>query len=117
MDADGSHQPEKLRLLAALPDADLRWAPGGCRAARWSTASPAALSQSGNVYVRKALGLGVHDAIGGYRAFRRSTLEARPGGVASQLLPGRPGLADRAAGLRVTEVPIEFVERCAATPR
>ena len=99
MDADGSHQPEQLpRLLAALPDADLvlgsRWVPGGS-VVNWP-ARRRALSQAGNVYVRKALGLGVHDATGGYRAFRRSTLEKLDLGGRREprlLLPGGPGLA------------------------
>ena len=117
MDADGSHQPEQLpRLLAALPDADLvlgsRWVPGGS-VVNWP-ARRKALSQSGNVYVRKALGLGVHDATGGYRAFRRSTLEKLDlAGVASHGYCFQVDLVWRTVqqGLRVTEVPIQFVER------
>ena len=117
MDADGSHQPEQLpRLLAALPDADLvlgsRWVPGGS-VVNWP-ARRRALSQGGNVYVRKALGLGVHDATGGYRAFRRSTLEKLDlAGVASHGYCFQVDLVWRTVqqGLRVTEVPIEFVER------
>ena len=118
MDADGSHQPEQLpSLLAALGDgADLvlgsRWVPGGA-VRNWPRARQL-LSQGGNLYTRAALGLGLHDATGGYRAFRRRVLEAiELDSVASQGYCFQVDLAWRAvqAGFRVTEVPIEFVER------
>jgi dolichol-phosphate mannosyltransferase len=117
MDADGSHQPEELpRLLAALGQADLvigsRWVPGGS-VVNWPTRRRL-LSQGGNTYVRLALGIGLRDATGGYRAFRRSALETIDlGDVASHGYCFQVDLAWRAvlAGLRVVEVPIEFVER------
>src|SRR5690242_833675 len=79
MDADGSHQPEQLgRLLAALPGADLvlgsRWVPGG-KVTNWAWTRQA-LSRGGNYYARALLGIPVHDVTGGFRLFRRSTLEA-----------------------------------------
>ena len=117
MDADGSHLPEQLpRLLAALPGADLvlgsRWVPGGSvenwpRRREW-------LSRGGNTYARLALGLPLHDATGGFRAFRRTTLEALDlPTVTSQGYCFQVDLARRTveAGLRVVEVPITFVER------
>ena len=117
MDADGSHQPEQLpALLAALDVADLvlgsRWMPGG-RVVNWPRRREL-LSRGGNAYVRWALRLGLRDATGGFRAFRRSALEAVDlEGVASQGYCFQVDLARRAvaAGLRVVEVPIEFVER------
>lgn len=117
MDADGSHQPEQLaRLLAALPGADLvlgsRWLPGG-RVVNWPWYR-SLLSRGGNAYVRVALGLGVHDATGGFRAFRRSTLDRLDlAGVASAGYCFQVDLVWRAVcqGFRVVEVPIEFVER------
>jgi glycosyltransferase involved in cell wall biosynthesis len=117
MDAAGSHPPEQLpRLQVALPEAALvlgsRWERGGS-VVNWP-ARRRALSQGGNVYVRKALGIGVHDATGGYRAFRRSTLEKLDlAGVASHGYCFQVDLVWRTVqqGLRVTEVPIEFVER------
>ncbi|MGH3326589.1 MAG: polyprenol monophosphomannose synthase [Streptomycetales bacterium] len=117
MDADGSHRPEELpRLLAALPDADLvigsRWTPGG-RVVDWP-AFRQALSRGGNTYARIVLGLPVRDATGGYRAFRRATLEGIGlSGVASQGYCFQVDVAWRAvhAGYRVVEVPITFVER------
>ena len=117
MDADGSHQPEQLpALLDALDDADLvlgsRWVPGG-RVVNWPRRREW-LSRGGNTYVRLALGLGLRDATGGFRAFRRETLEKLDlDGVASQGYCFQVDLAWRAvtAGARVREVPIRFVER------
>jgi glycosyltransferase involved in cell wall biosynthesis len=117
MDADGSHQPEQLPLLlAALGDADLvlgsRWVTGGS-VVNWP-ARRRLLSLGGNTYVRTALGLSVRDATGGFRAFRRSTLEKLDlGGVASAGYCFQVDLVWRAVqqGFRVVEVPIEFVER------
>ena len=117
MDADGSHQPEQLPdLLAALGEADLvlgsRWVPGGS-VVNWPR-SRELLSRGGNTYVRVALGLRLRDATGGFRAFRRETLDKLDlDAVASQGYCFQVDLARRAVsqGLRVVEVPIEFVER------
>jgi len=117
MDADGSHSPEQLpRLLAALEDADVvlgsRWVPGG-QVVNWPL-SRRVLSRGGNVWTRLALGLPLHDATGGYRAYRRTVLDSLPlSGVASQGYCFQVDLAWRAwrAGWRVVEVPITFVER------
>jgi dolichol-phosphate mannosyltransferase len=117
MDADGSHLPEQLpRLLEALPGADLvlgaRWVPGG-RVVNWPRRRML-LSRGGNLYARLALGLPVHDATGGFRAFRRTTLERLDlGAVSSQGYCFQVDLARRtlAEGMRVVEVPITFVER------
>ena len=117
MDADGSHQPEQLaRLVTALGDADLvigsRWVPGGA-VVNWPLARRL-LSRGGNLYVRVLLGLHVRDATAGFRLYRRETLEKIDldtvdcTGYVFQV-----DLALRAthAGLRVVEVPIDFVER------
>jgi dolichol-phosphate mannosyltransferase len=117
MDADGSHQPEQLpTLLAALADADLvlgsRWVPGGS-VVNWPT-SRKVLSRGGNLWTRLMLGIPVHDATGGYRAFRRATLLGLGlDDVASAGYCFQVDLAWRAlkAGFRVVEVPITFVER------
>jgi dolichol-phosphate mannosyltransferase len=117
MDADGSHQPEQLpRLLDALRGADLvlgsRWVPGGT-VVNWPK-SREVLSKGGNWYTRRALRIPLHDATGGYRAFRASTLRALDlDGVGSAGYIFQVDLAYRtlAQGLRVVEVPIEFVER------
>lgn len=117
MDADGSHLPEQLpRLLDALADADLvlgaRWVAGG-RVVNWPKRREL-LSRGGNAYARLALGLQVHDATGGFRAFRRETLEGIDlPSVRSQGYCFQVDLARRAVegGFRVVEVPITFVER------
>lgn len=117
MDADGSHQPEQLpALLAALEHADLvigsRWVPGGS-VVNWPW-HRRALSQAGNLYTRALLGIGVRDATAGFRLFRRRTLETVGlDRVQAQGYVFQVELAYRAlqAGLRVREVPIEFVER------
>jgi len=117
MDADGSHQPEELpKLLAALRDADLvlgaRYVPGG-KTVNWPR-SRWLISKTGNTYVRLALGLPLHDATGGYRAFRAATLEKiELGTVDSRGYCFQVDLAWRALkqGLKVVEVPITFVER------
>jgi dolichol-phosphate mannosyltransferase len=117
MDADGSHQPEQLpRLLAALDDADLvlgsRWVPGGS-VVNWPR-SREVLSRGGNRYARLALGVRLADATGGYRVWRRETLEGlRLTTVASSGYCFQVDLVWRAvrAGFRVVEVPIQFVER------
>ena len=119
MDADGSHQPEQLpRLLTALAEADVvlgsRWVPGG-EVQNWPK-SREFLSRGGSTYTRLALGIDVHDATGGFRAFRTSALnELNLDTVESQGYCFQIDLAWRAvrAGLRVREVPITFVERTA----
>ncbi len=117
MDADGSHLPEQLpRLLDAVTDADLvlgsRWVTGG-RVVNWPKRREL-LSRGANIYTRLALGLHAHDATGGYRAFRRETLEGIDlNSVRSQGYCFQIDLACRAIerGFRVVEVPITFVER------
>jgi dolichol-phosphate mannosyltransferase len=117
MDADGSHAPEQLpRLLAALDGADLvlgsRYVPGGA-VVNWPRRREI-LSRGGNLYVRMALGLPLRDATGGYRAFRRAVLDGIDyADVASEGYCFQVDLARRAvaAGFRVVEVPITFVER------
>jgi len=116
-DADGSHQPEQLhRLLEALRDADLvlgsRYVKGG-EVRNWPK-SREILSRGGNIYTRLALGIQLQDATGGYRAFRRETLEGIGlDQVASAGYCFQVDLAWRAikSGFRVVEVPITFVER------
>ncbi|MER5935606.1 polyprenol monophosphomannose synthase [Streptomyces sp. NPDC002054] len=117
MDADGSHQPEELpRLLTALKGADLvlgsRWVPGG-RVVNWPRHREL-LSRGGSTYSRLMLDVPIRDVTGGYRAFRRETLEGLGlEEVASAGYCFQVDLARRAVqkGFRVVEVPITFVER------
>jgi dolichol-phosphate mannosyltransferase len=72
------------------------------------------LSRGGNLYVRTLLGIRVRDATAGYRLFRRAALESID--LASVESTGYVFQTDMVTrclrlGLRVREVPIEFVER------
>jgi dolichol-phosphate mannosyltransferase len=118
MDSDFSHDPADLpRLLAAARDgADLvlgsRYVPGG-GVPEWPLVRRA-ISRGGCWYARKILGLPQRDLTGGFKCFRRETLEAidlpsvRSEGYAFQI-----ELTYRSVqrGLRVVEVPITFHER------
>ena len=118
MDADGSHRGRDLPLLLRAIDAgaDLaigaRWVPGGATV-NWP-GNRKLLSRGANVYVNVAIGLGVHDATAGFRAYRRELLEAMDlGAVESQGYCFQIDMTVRAknAGAVITEVPIVFVER------
>jgi dolichol-phosphate mannosyltransferase len=126
MDADGSHRPEELvRLLerSAAPDAPglvigSRWVPGG-EVVNWPR-HRLLLSRGGNTYVRLALGIGVKDATGGYRAFRAATLRALDlPTVESHGYCFQVDMTWRVlrGGGTVAEVPITFVERTAGVSK
>ena len=117
MDADFSHEPERLpALLDASHEADLvlgsRYVPGGGTRS-WGLARRL-LSRGGSVYARTILGVRVHDLTGGFKCFRREVLEridlptVTSAGYAFQI-----ELTWRAlrAGFRVVEVPIVFADR------
>lgn len=117
MDADGSHEPERLPdLISGLEDADLvigsRWVEGGT-VVDWPWYRKL-LSRMGNLYTNFFLRLSVRDSTAGFRAFRRSTLEhvdlehVASEGYCFQVDVTRRVLAN---GARVKEVPIQFVER------
>jgi dolichol-phosphate mannosyltransferase len=117
MDADLSHPPARLpALLAALGEADVavgsRYVDGGA-VQDWPLGRRA-ISRGGNVYVRLVLGLDVHDATAGFKAFRRDAL-VRIGAVDSEsngycFQIENTWRANR-LGLRVVEVPITFSDR------
>lgn len=117
MDADGSHSPTDLvKILAALTNSDVvlgsRWIKGG-RVVNWPK-SREMLSRGGNIYTRLWLGIPLRDATGGFRAYRMSALNSLDiSKVESQGYCFQVDMAWRAvrAGLRVTEVPITFLER------
>jgi dolichol-phosphate mannosyltransferase len=116
-DADGSHDPADLPgMLAALDGADLvigsRYVPGGT-VVNWPR-SREFLSRAANVYVRTMLGIGVHDATAGFRAYRADTLRAIGlDQVESQGYCFQVDLTLRTAdrGMVIREVPITFTER------
>jgi dolichol-phosphate mannosyltransferase len=117
MDADGSHRPVDLtRILDALTNNDVvlgsRWIKDG-KVVNWAK-SREVLSRGGNLYTRMWLGVPIHDATGGFRAYRMSALaQMNIADVESQGYCFQVDMAWRAvrANLRVAEVPITFVER------
>jgi dolichol-phosphate mannosyltransferase len=124
MDGDGSHRPEQLPfLLKAVDDgADLaigsRWVRGG-EVVNWPK-SREALSRGGNLYVAAMMGLRIRDATAGFRAFRADLLRRLD--LASVEARGFVFTVDMsrrasAAGARIVEVPISFVERAAGVSK
>jgi dolichol-phosphate mannosyltransferase len=118
MDADFSHDPEDLgRLLAAGRDgADLvlgsRYVPGG-GVRDWGPLRRV-VSRGGSLYARLILAVDPHDLTGGFKCFRRATLEAIDlGSVRSKGYAFQIELTYRVAGcgLRIVELPIVFRER------
>jgi dolichol-phosphate mannosyltransferase len=123
MDCDFSHDPADVpRLIAAADDADLvlgsRYAPGG-GTANWGLLRRF-VSRGGCLYAQVILGLRVRDLTGGFKCFRRATLEAidldalSAHGYAFQI---ETTYRVTRAGLRVQEVPITFVERRAGASK
>jgi dolichol-phosphate mannosyltransferase len=118
MDADFSHDPRYLpRFLAEMDDgADLvlgsRYVEGG-GTVNWGVARQL-ISRGGSLYARTLLGVGTHDLTGGFKCFRRETLEGldlptvRSTGYAFQI-----ELTYRAIkrGFQVREIPIVFEDR------
>ncbi|OGS39933.1 MAG: hypothetical protein A2506_11065 [Elusimicrobia bacterium RIFOXYD12_FULL_66_9] len=117
MDADFSHQPRHIpALLAALDSCDVaigsRRAPGGSdrersTLRRW-------LTLAANTYARVLLGLPASDANSGFRCFSRKALETIEPATLESTGPAiiHETLYRAArAGLRVREVPIDFVDR------
>ncbi|PWD49710.1 dolichol-phosphate mannosyltransferase [Serinibacter arcticus] len=119
MDADASHQPEELpALLAAADDERValvigsRWVPGGS-IVNWP-AYRQLISRAGTTYARLALQLPVKDATAGFRVYPAWVLRALPlGEVTSQGYCFQVDMTHRvhAAGGRIVEVPVTFVER------
>ena len=117
MDADLSHDVRYLpQMIAACASADLvigsRYVPGG-GVSNWSL-KRRLLSRFANFYVRTVTGLSIRDATAGYRCWRRETLMKLPlvrlksSGYSFQVEMAWETVR---RGLRVVEVPIEFVER------
>ena len=120
MDADLSHSPAEVpEMLAMLSDADVvtgsRYAQGGGVDPSWSFARRQ-ISFWGGFGIRLVLGLKVKDATSGFKAFRRSALEAiRLDGLKLSGYGFQPEVTYRAqkAGLRVAEHPFVFMDRTA----
>ena len=117
MDADFSHDPNYLpAFIRASEKADLvigsRYIPGGSTP-NWSRLRRF-ISGGGNVFARALLRMPVHDCTAGFRCYHRSALEAidldsiRAQGYAFQVELVYRVLRAR---LRVTEIPITFIDR------
>lgn len=118
MDADGSHRPVDVpKVLAAIENgADLaigsRYVAGGA-IPNWKL-SRRLLSKGGNQYAAAMLGIGVHDATSGFRAYRSGLLERMD---FAHLTADGYGFQIEGAwravrtGARVVEVPIRFEDR------
>jgi dolichol-phosphate mannosyltransferase len=118
MDCDFSHDPAAVPSLIAACEsgADLalgsRYVPGG-RTVNWGLGRRF-VSRGGSFYARTVLGVGVRDLTGGFKCFRRETLEAidldaiEARGYGFQI-EGTYRVLRR--GLRVVEVPITFADR------
>ncbi len=118
MDADFSHDPRDLPRLvrAAHAECDLaigsRYVPGG--GVRDWTMLRKLISRGGGIYARTILGVDVQDLTGGFKCFKRETLEAIDlDKVISNGYGFQIELTYRAirAGKTVQEVPIYFTER------
>ena len=118
MDADLSHPPARLPVLLAEVEkgADIsigsRYVTGG-RTTNWPLVR-IVLSRVGNFYASTVLGLGVHDATAGFRAYRADILETVEASATKATGYGfQLELSYRAhrLGARIVEVPITFNDR------
>jgi dolichol-phosphate mannosyltransferase len=117
MDCDFSHHPRYLpTFMERIADADLvigsRYVPGG-DTPDWGLYRRA-ISTGGNLFARAMLGLRTHDCTGGYRCYRRTTIEQVPWdeiglqGYGFQI--GAVYHIERMGG-RIAEFPIIFDDR------
>jgi dolichol-phosphate mannosyltransferase len=123
MDADFSHGPEYLKdFLREIQDHDLvigsRYI-SGVNVINWPM-TRLLLSYFANMYSRIVTGLPIRDATGGFKCFRRETLEAIDlDAVGSTGYSFQIELNMRVwkKGLRIKEIPIIFVDRVAGTSK
>lgn len=118
MDADFSHEPEKLlEMVNALSEGDLvigsRYVSGGSLDRDWP-AWRKRLSRFGNEYSRVILGLKTQDVTAGFRLWKRVVLESIPlerirsNGYIFQV---EMAYVTSRLGFRIKEIPIYFAER------
>jgi len=117
MDADGSHRAEDLPKLIERAGLDQlvigsRWVPGGAvRNWPWYRML---ISRFGNFYAARMLGSNLGDLTAGFRVYGKELLLKLPlQSVAAQGYGFQVEMTKNvlAIGCKVTEVPIEFVER------
>jgi len=126
MDCDFSHQPKYIPgMLAKIADCDMvlgsRFAPGGSTAEEWAVWRKLLSWFANSLYLRVILGMGLKDATGGYRLWRRETLAAmdlehriRSNGYIFQV---EMAYVAQKLGFRVVETPIHFPDRAAGTSK
>ena len=125
MDADFSHSPEDIpKLIAGIREsnADMtigsRYA-GGIRVINWPL-KRLVLSVGASYYVKWITGMPVWDPTGGFKCWRRRTLEAidlpsvKSNGYGFQIEMNHRVWS---RGLRITEVPIIFADRIEGTSK
>ena len=123
MDADFSHPPDKLpEMIALLSDYDLvigsRYS-NGVSVVNWPM-KRLLLSYSACMYARKVTGCPIRDLTAGFKAYRRSTLEAidldalKEDGYGFQI---EIDFAIWRKGLKIKETPIVFTERHAGVSK
>lgn len=118
MDADFSHPLEKIEnLVAEIKNCDVvigsRYIAGGQLDERWP-AWRKALSAWGNFYARSILRMPIRDCTGGFRLYRRETLNAMPlNRIRSNGYVFQVEMAYVAyrLGFRFKETPIYFADR------
>ncbi len=120
MDCDLSHPPHEVpKMIDALQKSDVvvgtRYSDGGDVDPNWEK-SRVLLSQFANFGIRTILGLKVHDATGGFKAYRRKALETI--GLDRLKIAGFGFQAEMAyrmqrSGFTVAEHPYTFMERVA----
>lgn len=118
MDADLSHDPKYLPEMRALAASGADLVIGsrylnGISVVNWPLRR-IILSQFANFYIRTVTGLGLRDITTGYRCWRRESLAKLP--LDRIVSDGYAFLLDvtfmaAAAGLRIAESPIIFIER------
>lgn len=118
MDADFSHNPQKvISLLDHLERHDMvlgsRYVEGGSLDEGWA-AWRKSLSSFGNFYARLILRMPILDVTGGFRAWKRETLQGIPRHrVGSQGYAFQVEMAylTYLSGFRIKEIPIHFADR------
>lgn len=117
MDADYSHNPSDIpRLVEAATEADMvigsRYIKGGSTSG-WPLRRRI-ISRTASLVLRLLLGLPIHDCTGGFKCFRRSTLESidftdiKSSGFASSY---EMTFFCHRSGKTLREIPIRFVNR------
>jgi len=118
MDADFSHNPEKIRVMLDNLDQysmvlGSRYVSGGSLDEGWAPWRKK-LSSFGNLYARMILRMPVRDVTGGFRAWRKETLNGIPlDRVKSQGYAFQVEMAyiTHLNGFSIKEIPIHFADR------